>query len=141
MGDGTEALEALEALDGFFRARAGADGKMAVTFITYFASRDAFNRALDELSFVEMRDGRLHLPEGISVKAQVDKDKGGIPLLFLIGRFTGDQAREVVRVVSRHASKEANERHLYATAAQFADSLQERGGGGLVWTEWDYPAG
>jgi hypothetical protein len=138
MADITEAYEALE---GIFRDHARSDGTMAINFITYFGSRETFNDAFDELSLVELRDGNLHLPPGISAKAQIDKERGGIPLLFFQGRFTIDQAKEVVRVFSEHADQAANARHLPAIAADFGSKLAERGGGGLVWVEWEYTGG
>jgi len=133
-----DVTEAYEALDGFFGERAASDGTMAINFITYFKSRKVFNQAFEELSLVQIRDGSLQLPAGISVKAHVVKEKKSIALLFMVGRFTSVQAKEVVRVISKYAHKKSNDRYLPETAVEFATNLQEKGGGGIVWTEWDY---
>jgi len=130
--------DAYETLDGFFRDRAASDGTMAINFITYFESREVFNQAFEELSLTQIRDGSLHLPEGISATAQLVADKGNIALLFFVGRFTKVQAKEVVSVFSKYAYKKGNDEYLPETATSFASKLEGKGGGGIVWIEWDY---
>lgn len=133
-----DVTKAYETLDGFFRDRARDDGTMAINFITHFKSKEKVFRAFDELSFVEAVDGTSALPEGISAKTLILTDEKRIARVFLVGRFTIFQAREVVRAFSKYSYKKGNDKFLAEAAAQFAISLQEKGGGGVIWIEWNY---
>jgi len=131
-----QAGEVADTLDNYWKKLAETDNRVAITFITYFESKEVLFRAFDELSFAEVADGSVHMPEGISSKAQIIKDMNRIALVWLMGRFTRDQAGEVVHVFSKHADHNANQKHLAEWAAEYGIALEKKGKGQLVWIDW-----
>lgn len=76
------------------------------------------------------------MPDGISIKSFIIRDMDRIALVYFIGRFTKDQAKEVIPIFSKYADREANKRDLAEHAGGVALKIQERGAGGLIWIDW-----
>jgi hypothetical protein len=127
---------AFESLDNYWQSRAGDDGKMSIIFATYFKSKEVMFVALERLSFASAHDDTISFPTGISARVMIVTDLDRVALVFLQGRFTKDQAREVIPVFSKYADRAANEKRLAKDAAGLAVKLQDGGKGGVVWIDW-----
>jgi hypothetical protein len=139
-----EMTETHRALDGIWESRADHEGRVHIWFLTHFASADDAMKAFGELS-VTGHDGkglyfRTDLAPGVTGKTIVQKDRGGVAFAYLTGRFSRDQAMQIVTVFGGHTDHRANDRYLAEMAAKFGTQIQQQGSGGLVWLDWPEPA-
>lgn len=103
-------------------------------FMTHLTSKDVMDRALCELSYADVRNGSLRLPDGMEVVwhevfTYVKTARNRIVLVTIHGKFTMEQAREVIRVFSKYADHKANAQE---DLGGFAKKLQKNLPGQIV---------
>lgn len=128
--------QSYEALDKFWAMKVREDNKMWINFITYFKTQESTMKAFENLSFSIMDNRGIKMPDGIIAKLHLMTDLNRIVLVYLMGKFTKKQAREVISTFGRNIDQGVNDQYLPDVAAKFAIALQEKGGGGLIWTDW-----
>jgi len=129
-------IKSYEALDKFWDMKVREDNKMWINFITYFKSEETVMKAFKNLPFAKVERGVVKLPEGFIAKLHLMKDLNRIVLVYLMGNFTKSQARKVISTFSHFIDQDINDKYLPEVASKFALALQQKGGGGLVWTDW-----
>lgn len=97
-------------------------------FMTYFKSTDVMFKAMGKLSYAEVGEGTLRLPDGMHLTANVVRDRNRIVLAMLSGQFTMRQAKEAVAAFGKYADHDANQlQDMGSQARTYLSKLKEKG--------------